>query len=323
MKESEGNRLYDRIMATGIDIPLVENQMVAQEAKKSLTESLRRAQVFDIQNVADYYHATAYKEKGWGEKDFPNIAPPFHEYFMEFRVRKDWPTFDRTANIYSVGVLSTAFDHTQLKPEEAEIMMKNYPDARWTINSTLFMEDRKWEPKAWSRFMQSVQSDGQIAHNELKPEETIRGSWLGFLLDGRAHEMTPEEYRILQGDVALILYPCLLATSFLHCKNVTIETHEPPAKLSRAFRKRHGEPLVRFHLLNIEPMKTVLRREGQVEKLGLKSALHIVRGHFADYTERGLFGRHYGIYWFDQHLRGSREEGVVLKDYEVNPPQFQ
>ena len=92
-------------------------------------------------------------------------------------------------------------------------------------------------------------------------------------------------------------------------------------KLSRAHQKRHGRPLVRFHTLQITPMKKVLEREGQASKTGLRRALHICRGHFkTDTEERKLFGRYAGTYWWDVHVRGTLQEGMVVKDYQVNEP---
>jgi hypothetical protein len=112
-----------------------------------------------------------------------------------------------------------------------------------------------------------------------------------------------------------------LTISFLHCKNVKLIPDSPEPKLAKAYQKRHGRPLVRFHTLEIEPMKQTLRREGRSAQTGLRRALHICRGHFADYTEgRGLFGKHHGTYWIDSHVRGRVTEGVVVKDYSVDRP---
>ena len=74
-----------------------------------------------------------------------------------------------------------------------------------------------------------------------------------------------------------------------------------------------------FKTLEIEPMKRALKHEGQSETAGLKKALHICRGHFKDYSKHGLFGKYKGLYWWDSHVRGSTEEGVVVKDYAVKP----
>jgi hypothetical protein len=116
-----------------------------------------------------------------------------------------------------------------------------------------------------------------------------------------------------------LLYPLWLAISFLHCKNVTtgkVDPCHPQGKKKASMQCQR----VHYHMLDIHPMREVLRREGNQDTTGLKQALHICRGHFRDYSQgRGLFGKHKGLYWFDQHLRGSSEYGVVVKDYTIHP----
>jgi len=114
-----------------------------------------------------------------------------------------------------------------------------------------------------------------------------------------------------------MMVPFFLSLSFLHCRNVHLVDKVPDPRLSRAYQKRHGQPLVRYKVLEIEPMKRILSTAGRVQQSGLKVALHICRGHFKDYRERGLFGKNKGIYWWDHALRGHAEQGVVVKDYKL------
>ena len=118
------------------------------------------------------------------------------------------------------------------------------------------------------------------------------------------------------------LYPFLFAFSLANCQNVTTSLVHPPEKLSRAHTRRRGLPLSRYYTLNIEPMKKILREEGQVESHGLKHALSVCRGHFASYTEgKGLFGKYHGQFWISQHVRGLASHGVVTKAYAVHAPR--
>lgn len=109
---------------------------------------------------------------------------------------------------------------------------------------------------------------------------------------------------------------CLLTVCFMNCRNVTMSkevVHYP-----KKWRRRFGRPEpIRYHVLKIDSMRKVLAIEGKSEEVGLRKALHICRGHFKDYRKSGLFGRHHGIYWWDAHVRGSLQRGVVLKDYDV------
>lgn len=116
----------------------------------------------------------------------------------------------------------------------------------------------------------------------------------------------------------------LLAISLMHCKNVTVDPGPARSpKMVKAWTKRHGRPPLRFHTLTIEPMRRVLRESGAESRgTGLRHAMHIARGHFKDYRDgSGLFGKRHGLYWWDAHVRGSRDEGVVTKDYRVAKPE--
>lgn len=114
----------------------------------------------------------------------------------------------------------------------------------------------------------------------------------------------------------------LFAVSLMHCKNVTLREERVSEKLQKA-RARRGRPgfLVKWSVLEIEPMKKILRSEGKSESLGLPEALRICRGHFKDYRQSGLFGKIKGVFWWDATVRGESKNGVIIKDYSVNPPK--
>lgn len=110
----------------------------------------------------------------------------------------------------------------------------------------------------------------------------------------------------------------MLAIAFAHCKNVGLEEVEPSPKLQKARQRRKKTPLIKYYTLTIDPMKRVLRTEGGSEEVGLKRALHICRGHFANYSEdKPLFGKLSGRFWIPAHVRGSKDAGIIQKDYKV------
>lgn len=117
-------------------------------------------------------------------------------------------------------------------------------------------------------------------------------------------------------------HTALLAISFLHCKNVYLHDVKPPLQTvhNKAQKRRGVKPYqpVPYKVLDIRPMREVLRTEGQSERVGTKKALHIARGHFRHYENgRGLFGKYKGTFWVPQHIRGSKEQGVTTKDYRI------
>ena len=112
------------------------------------------------------------------------------------------------------------------------------------------------------------------------------------------------------------------ALSFLNCKNVKQAKIEPNPKLSKRWRKRTGNPLSRYHVLtvgktyNAKDEGVDTHREGSE---GHRKAQHITRGHFRTYTpDKPLFGKWHGTLWVSAHVRGSKEEGVVTKDYKIS-----
>jgi hypothetical protein len=118
--------------------------------------------------------------------------------------------------------------------------------------------------------------------------------------------------------LAPLLIPAVFAVSLIHCRNVALRPVDPPERLSRKHERKHGQPLARYHVLDIAPMRRILDTEGEAQTRGLGHALHICRGHFKTFTEEApLFGKRVGTYWWPAHVRGSSEEGVVVKDYRV------
>lgn len=310
IENQEGSKLYDRLMARGVVIePTPRDRLALESERRRLYDALGKSQVFDIQNVADYFHQFVGPDrKVWKESDFPNVAPPFGNYFMEFRVRKSWD-FIKGGPIHAIGVGN---------------IVERLKDG-WDVESTVFMEEEKGRPKAWTRFYYRADLNGNLFKTHDDPTRSnLFGGLLAPIIDRVPIGDSAPIDRILSGDTYALYYPVLLALSFLHCKNVTVATNEPNPKLSRVFQKKRGRPLTRFHTLEIEPMKEVLIREGEVEKMGLRRALHIVRGHFATYSEEHpMFGRMTGTFYRPAHVRGSINEGIILKDYEVHTPKQQ
>ena len=112
-----------------------------------------------------------------------------------------------------------------------------------------------------------------------------------------------------------------MTISFMHCKNVNLQTINPGNTISRKHRKEHGRDFVRYHVLQIEPMRQIIESYRKQSDGNFRNALHICRGHFKTFTpDAPLLGRHTGTYWWTPQVRGSHGSGLVLKDYRVNAP---
>jgi hypothetical protein len=56
---------------------------------------------------------------------------------------------------------------------------------------------------------------------------------------------------------------------------------------------------------------------GGKDGISLAKALHICRGHFKNFDDKPLFGKLTGTYWWQPHVRGTAEAGIVEKDYRI------
>lgn len=71
------------------------------------------------------------------------------------------------------------------------------------------------------------------------------------------------------------------------------------AELNRSRLPLPARPLPAFRDLTGRPVLLVLDHPCRFDRKGL------------------LFGKHEGVYWVPQHLRGDPERGTVISDYEI------
>jgi hypothetical protein len=110
-----------------------------------------------------------------------------------------------------------------------------------------------------------------------------------------------------------------LAFSLANCKNIAVDPLEGSVKMpGYSGRKKKRKHFYRYHVLKIDGSysgKATEPGDGHADR-----AMHICRGHFAKYTEgKPLFGKYAGLFWVPMHVRGSVRNGVVDKDYELDP----
>lgn len=105
------------------------------------------------------------------------------------------------------------------------------------------------------------------------------------------------------------------ALGLLNCKNVHLEERKnPPKRRSKGRDKRQVDS---YWVLNVPGSPRYWERQAGAEA-GIKSRLHVVRGHFKHYTESApLFGRIVGTVWVPCHARGNADLGLIEKDYSM------
>lgn len=306
--------LIDSMATDGI----LASSEVARPEMEAVLRRLDAAERFDISNVAAYF-ATQRDWMDWRLEDFPSPVPPFETLWMEFR-KAAFDGSEPGGRFERVGLLIGTLDAQALGPDHVRLgpFVERGFDLerlRWVVVAMIFMQARRSSrPALVAQSEYGLDGDGAVMRGE-------GGSpmlFAGMTPDWR--EMSDRERFGRAAAIGrLALYPAMLAMSFSHCKNVRVVDGEPmPPKLARKYEQRHRRPPYSFKVLEIDPMREVLRREGGSEAVGLKRALHICRGHFATYSEdRPMFGRLAGRFWVPAHVRGRASEGVVEKEYRV------
>ena len=102
----------------------------------------------------------------------------------------------------------------------------------------------------------------------------------------------------------------------LQCKNVRLEERRNPLKRrSKGKNKRQVES---YHVLNIPGSPRYWERSSSDGLSGIQHRLHVVRGHFRNYTEdRPHVSGWVGPMWISSHARGNADLGFADKDYSL------
>lgn len=288
--------------------------------------------VIAADNVADYVFSLPPSGQGLTEL-VTTVAPPFAKFFVECSPSVHLAD---ALPVHAWGFLCGGADLTQGEwrskfPDRrlASVMAAfagfapSLPallanvNVRWVLQLVLFLELRKGHPMGpVAEHSFPLDDDGHLIalpDGEVASIEGLVGLTTPLLQD--------LESALLQ-HIDAQLIPALLAISLMHCRNVRVQTVEPPLALSRKAARRGGRPLVRYQVLDIGPMRTVLDHEGGARTRGLGHALHICRGHFKTFTDDApLFGKHTGTYWWHDTARGTPKRGRVTTDYRVSPDQ--
>jgi hypothetical protein len=288
---------------------------VAEEMATDCALRLGYAPVFVADDVGAYFYEGP--QDRWNWSDFPCCAPPFEEFFVEF---------SRPATVVINGEVEPQpawcperfgflFHSLDVPGEKIESVAGeggdiyiDAPGARWVLIAEMYCSWAAGIPaftgmKHWL-FVDEI---GRIV-------EPMQGMVLSA--DGPDFEGHPISDRL-----NCFLWPALLALSFMNCRGVTLDAVEADARVNRERRRAGMQPFVRYRTINIGPIKRVLGIGGGSGSVGLKKALHDVRGHFCVLTRnnKGEILEKPTLYFRKDHMRGSIKQGVVVSDYRVKP----
>ena len=286
-----------------------------EHSNSEYLKKINECVVFKVQNVADYLFQGSDKEV-WTFKDFPNCAPPAPEMWMEWH-NHNWTRSEgkiiKLSDITKTWAPITfaVFIHSQETESMKKLLSLKHivPDyVKWISTATIYVS-----------VMDKIVSIGGVTwfvdkEGCITPIKSSRGDELLFATNRKmqGQELTDHCEQIKVG-----MFVPWLAMSFMHCKNVEVVSNGHAQKLQASRLKKSKLPLTSFKTLVIEQMKKIISSSGE-DNGGLSpKALHICRGHFKDFNEKGLFGKYKGRYWWPMHSKGNAVNGVINKDYEV------
>jgi hypothetical protein len=282
-----------------------------------------------LDNVAAYYAAHSRQEWHLGE-DIPSWAPPFGAFWAEWN---DPATYNmgaggpvKNGGESQAGCLVVAYDVTDDNRDDLDDwkrLLGALAGQDGPINLGDRSDDDLRRQLAASRWVLFCDAWGSANVQPICGRPVWAGLSNALLVAETGKCVFPYDVSVVApfgsgGPSTGHLHVLGLGLSFCHCKNVA------PEELVGTPRPGHRKskvPALKFYTLNIGRMREVLRTEGRSGEVGLAKALHICRGHFANYGEdKPLFGKYAGRFWVPDHVRGRAEAGEVVKNYSADPP---
>jgi hypothetical protein len=245
----------------------------------SFQRDSKDAVVVDAESVAQWVHAQRETIPAGNDvlRLVERCVPPFPTTMVEFR----------TGFVMHMGV----------------VVFREITDSGWKVGATAWASDLNKQiatvPAVWSV--------------EVDPNGTPDWDRCNVIVDPRIAEERRKDARDFMAEAFLV---ALIAFRFMHARGVELRETQPPRHERRRAEKEGKPAPVTFKTLEIGGITRTLSKEGNVEVNGIRKAMHLCRGHFADYTKgAGLFGKHKVEVFVPEHVKGRRERGVIVKDY--------
>lgn len=312
-KKVDHIRIYDQILRSA-------------HSQKLPCDELLACTVINADNVVEYM-LTDYKDN-WELSEFPNLNPPFRDFFIDFK----FPDVIRLSN-------GNEIKHTGIKSGGIHLVAWNRDDF-WQLTREV---DRKPLYKIIPQFAEWIYSATfHIAKdkNANNPGTLVCMGLIAVDETGKYRDQTPMVYIPINDDAqtqhdimhrfredagyanGLISYS-LMCISLMNCRNVEL-VDRSQVKSSHIKNIKWSLPPYTYKVLKVHTTRKVYQNsktESNNADIDPKR-LHIVRGNFATYTEDApLFGKYTGTFWRPAHVRGDEEQGIVIKDYDVQAPE--
>ena len=245
------------------------------------------------------------ESRHWTPADFPCLAPPFPDFFVEGR--------SQAVSTYQMGMRVT--DTARWLPiEEPFHGLKPKPETAYRLVFQAFSSLRLDVFVHPGLVVCHIDREGHLLDDMDAQTVAVDGPLARKMNDAEwcfAHGYLPT------ADAMNALPLTYMAIALLHCKNIERQDQHLPRQPRRQYERKYGVLPDVTYTLSIRGSGGA-GGEGSREAMGLLRE-HIRRGHFKTYSEDApLFGKHTGTYFWPQGMRGNPKRGKVEKDYAIS-----
>jgi hypothetical protein len=279
----KGLRAYDAFLAA----PGMVHRVASGVSLATAQSVLRGKPIFIVDDAVECLRETVTASGGGMASDtIPLGAIPFPVFWMEWAMKADMTADLSPGEWMRVG----AFCQHAVVPAVSAPRLMIYPFFCGEVNGRIIVDP------GVEAFGASPRSDG--------------GAW-----DVESYQFC--EPGIDDSVSPFSLLAVLFSLALLTTKNVVRTEAGLPRHVRRHSSTFAGTVGDKHYTLDI-PGASSYKNSVNGADDAQRKRLHIVRGHFADYSEGGgLFGKLHGRYYIAPHVRGSAERGTVTKDYNV------
>ena len=292
---------------------------------------INRAEAIVVDNVARMYYEDMSGSRIHLAKDCPNATPPFPLTWVETRapsVVRVGTKVTKWGGPEEWGIIFNCLDlWASSKSRGGHLNDIMGRDLRWHVEGFLFCGGnlgRNVEPLYVGK-SQPADVTGPLGMVSLPLDST------GRFVDGLwSPPGTLSTYSFMtrggeaDGDwIASLLEPLWYGLSIGNCSNVDLVQGRSHRRVARRWKRKTGKELMVYKTIHLGERGTRASGDGQSGEPSHHVALHLCRGHFRTYTaDKPLGGPKgaVGTFWIPSHIRGSKDEGVIVKDYNVNTP---
>tara|TARA_R110000824_G_scaffold7695_2_gene34763 strand:+ start:4176 stop:5231 length:1056 start_codon:yes stop_codon:yes gene_type:complete len=326
-------RLLDKIRHDKWDIPaeFSSHHSDGPEAIDRVRYALGRAEAIVVDSVASMYYEDMPAPGIHMEKDCPNSTPPFPYTWVETRAPSVTRIGDEVTEWKGPSEWGMLFVCVDLWEEDRRSENLNEilgRDLRWLVEGTLFCGDHLGDNVSRVHVNKSdrnAQVTGPLGMVSLPVDST------GRFIDGLwSPPGTVQAYSYMnhddQGDgdwIVSLLEPLWYGLSIGNCSNVDLVRGKQHRSVARRWKRKTGKELMVYRTIHLGGRHTRVVKDGQSGEPSHHVALHLCRGHFRTYTaDKPLGGPKgaVGTFWVPSHVRGTKDEGIIVKDYDVNAP---